>query len=113
MVLAFVYHEIFTAICEVPHQYVTEILYLSEKSKASPSALSHTDAAQWYINRFRPFTLQVMSEFEASPDAYFYRIPNLVLTRQYSIWVVAVTAAGHGNNSEKITVQPLAKGTAS
>lgn len=55
--------------------------------------------------------LQVMSEFEASPDAYFYRIPNLARNRQYSIWVVAVTAAGHGNNSEKITVEPLAKGT--
>lgn len=53
-----------------------------------------------------------MSEFEASPDAYFYRIPNLAQNRQYTIWVVAVTAAGHGNNSEKITVEPLAKGTA-
>lgn len=56
--------------------------------------------------------LQVMSEFEASPDAYFYRIPNLNRNRQYTIWVVAVTAAGHGNNSEKITVEPLAKGGA-
>lgn len=56
--------------------------------------------------------LQVMSEFEASPDAYFYRIPNLARNRQYTIWVVAVTAAGHGNNSEKITVEPLAKGGA-
>lgn len=55
---------------------------------------------------------QVMSEFEASPDAYFYRIPNLARNRQYTIWVVAVTAAGHGNTSEKITVEPLAKGTA-
>lgn len=51
-----------------------------------------------------------MSEFEASPDVYFYRIPNLARNRQYSIWVVAVTAAGHGNNSEKITVEPLIKG---
>lgn len=51
------------------------------------------------------------SEFEASPDAYFYRIPNLARNRQYSVWVVAVTAAGHGNNSEKIIVEPLAKGT--
>ena len=54
-----------------------------------------------------------MSEFEASPDVYFYRIPNLARNRQYSIWVVAVTAAGHGNNSEKITVEPLAKGNPS
>lgn len=65
------------------------------------------------LNLFTDFSLtvlQVMSEFEASPDAYFYRIPNLARNRQYSIWVVAVTAAGHGNNSEKITVEPLAKG---
>lgn len=54
-----------------------------------------------------------MSEFEASPDVYFYRIPNLARNRQYSIWVVAVTAAGHGNNSEKISVEPLAKGSPS
>uniref|UniRef100_A0A3Q2XW01 Cell adhesion molecule DSCAM n=1 Tax=Hippocampus comes TaxID=109280 RepID=A0A3Q2XW01_HIPCM len=54
----------------------------------------------------------VMSEFEASPDVYFYRITNLARNRQYSIWVVAVTAAGHGNNSEKITVEPLPKAPA-
>lgn len=70
-----------------------------------------TAAAQWYINLSSLSILQVMSEFEASPDVYFYRIPNLARNRQYSIWVVAVTAAGHGNNSEKITVEPLAKGT--
>lgn len=70
------------------------------------SLLPHTDTL------FSPplSFLQVMSEFEASPDAYFYRIPNLARNRQYSIWVVAVTAAGHGNNSDKITVEPLAKG---
>lgn len=69
-------------------------------------------ASQCYNDLFSLSVLQVMSEFEASPDAYFYRIPNLARNRQYSIWVVAVTAAGHGNNSEKITVEPLAKGVA-
>uniref|UniRef100_A0A3B3SQB7 Cell adhesion molecule DSCAM n=1 Tax=Paramormyrops kingsleyae TaxID=1676925 RepID=A0A3B3SQB7_9TELE len=54
----------------------------------------------------------VMSEFEASPDVYFYRIPNLSRNRQYSIWVVAVTAAGRGNSSDIITVEPLAKAPA-
>ncbi|KAL8190497.1 UNVERIFIED_CONTAM: hypothetical protein K2H54_055060 [Gekko kuhli] len=38
------------------------------------------------------------------------RIPNLSRNRQYSVWVVAVTAAGRGNSSEIITVEPLAKG---
>lgn len=52
-----------------------------------------------------------MSEFEASPDVYFYRVPNLARNRKYSIWVVAVTAAGRGNSSETITVEPRAKGT--
>lgn len=50
------------------------------------------------------------SEFEAAPEAFFYRIPNLSRNRQYSIWVVAVTAAGHGNNSDIITVKPMAEG---
>ncbi|XP_036392369.1 Down syndrome cell adhesion molecule homolog [Megalops cyprinoides] len=54
----------------------------------------------------------VISEFEASPDVYFYRVPNLSRNRQYSIWVVAVTAAGRGNASEIITVEPLAKAPA-
>lgn len=53
----------------------------------------------------------MISEFEASPDSFSYRIPNLSRNRQYSVWVVAVTAAGRGNSSEIITVEPLAKGT--
>lgn len=53
---------------------------------------------------------QVSSEFEAAPDVFFYRIPNLSRNRQYSIWVVAVTAAGRGNTSEIITVKPMAEG---
>ncbi|XP_078416436.1 cell adhesion molecule DSCAM isoform X3 [Cetorhinus maximus] len=54
----------------------------------------------------------IISEFEASPDAFYYRIPNLSQNRQYSIWVVAITAAGRGNSSEIITVEPLAKAPA-
>ncbi|KAM9038181.1 LOW QUALITY PROTEIN: cell adhesion molecule DSCAM [Sarcophilus harrisii] len=54
----------------------------------------------------------VNSEFEASPDAFSYRIPNLNRNQQYSVWVVAVTSAGRGNSSEIITVEPLAKAPA-
>ncbi|XP_066226259.1 cell adhesion molecule DSCAM [Saccopteryx leptura] len=54
----------------------------------------------------------VISEFEASPDSFSYRIPNLSRNRQYSVWVVAVTSAGRGNSSEVITVEPLAKAPA-
>uniref|UniRef100_A0A7N6A605 Down syndrome cell adhesion molecule a n=1 Tax=Anabas testudineus TaxID=64144 RepID=A0A7N6A605_ANATE len=54
----------------------------------------------------------VSSEFEAAPDVFFYRIPNLNRNRQYSIWVVAVTAAGRGNGSEIITVKPMAEAPA-
>uniref|UniRef100_A0A671SFP0 Down syndrome cell adhesion molecule b n=1 Tax=Sinocyclocheilus anshuiensis TaxID=1608454 RepID=A0A671SFP0_9TELE len=39
----------------------------------------------------------VISEFEAAPDVYFRRLTNLNQNWQYSIWVVAVTAAGRGN----------------
>lgn len=52
----------------------------------------------------------MISEFEASPDSFSYRIPNLSRNRQYSVWVVAVTSAGRGNSSEIITVEPVAKG---
>uniref|UniRef100_A0A8B9XJP4 Cell adhesion molecule DSCAM n=1 Tax=Bos mutus grunniens TaxID=30521 RepID=A0A8B9XJP4_BOSMU len=54
----------------------------------------------------------VISEFEASPDSFSYRIPNLSRNRQYSVWVVAVTSAGRGNSSEIITVEPVAKAPA-
>ncbi|XP_033002943.1 Down syndrome cell adhesion molecule isoform X1 [Lacerta agilis] len=54
----------------------------------------------------------VISEFEATPDSFSYRIPNLSRNRQYSVWVVAVTAAGRGNSSEIITVEPFAKAPA-
>lgn len=53
---------------------------------------------------------QVISEFEAAPDTFFYRIPNLSRNRQYSVWVVAVTSAGRGNSSDINTVEPVAKG---
>lgn len=53
---------------------------------------------------------QVVSEFEAAPDEFLHRVQNLSRNRKYSIWVMAVTAAGRGNSSEVITVEPLAKG---
>ncbi|XP_051534458.1 cell adhesion molecule DSCAM isoform X1 [Myxocyprinus asiaticus] len=54
----------------------------------------------------------VISEFEAAPDVYFRRLTNLNQNWQYSIWVVAVTAAGRGNTSEIITVEPQVKAPA-
>uniref|UniRef100_A0A8B9HWJ5 Down syndrome cell adhesion molecule b n=1 Tax=Astyanax mexicanus TaxID=7994 RepID=A0A8B9HWJ5_ASTMX len=54
----------------------------------------------------------VISEFEAAPDVYFRRVTNLNQNWKYSIWVVAVTAAGRGNASEIITVEPQAKAPA-
>ncbi|XP_028817539.1 Down syndrome cell adhesion molecule homolog isoform X1 [Denticeps clupeoides] len=54
----------------------------------------------------------VISEYDAQPDKYFHHIHGLSLHQQYSIWVVAVTAAGPGNASDRITVEPLAKAPA-
>ncbi len=62
------------------------------------------------MKTFNWVPLQVISEFEAAPDVYFRRLTNLNQNWQYSIWVVAVTAAGRGNASEIITVEPQAKG---
>ncbi|XP_030648150.1 Down syndrome cell adhesion molecule a [Chanos chanos] len=54
----------------------------------------------------------VVSEFEVAPDEFLHRVQNLSRNRKYSIWVMAVTAAGRGNSSEIVTVEPLAKAPA-
>uniref|UniRef100_A0A4W4FCD7 Cell adhesion molecule DSCAM n=1 Tax=Electrophorus electricus TaxID=8005 RepID=A0A4W4FCD7_ELEEL len=54
----------------------------------------------------------VVSEFEAAPDEFLHRVQNLSRNRKYSFWVLAVTAAGRGNSSEVIAVEPLAKAPA-
>lgn len=68
-------------------------------------------------NRF--FTLlsggspQLPSEYEANPELLFYRITHLNHRQQYLIWAAAVTTAGKGNFSDKVTVEPAAKGESS
>ncbi|KAI2659650.1 hypothetical protein H4Q32_022145 [Labeo rohita] len=42
----------------------------------------------------------VVSEFEVAPDEFLHRVHNLSRNRKYSIWVMAVTAAGRGNSSD-------------
>ncbi|XP_021334866.1 Down syndrome cell adhesion molecule a isoform X3 [Danio rerio] len=54
----------------------------------------------------------VVSEFEVAPDEFLHRVHNLSRNRKYNIWVMAVTAAGRGNSSDVITVEPLAKAPA-
>lgn len=55
---------------------------------------------------------QAPSEYETSPDQLFYRIAHLTRGQQYMLWVAAVTSAGRGNISEKVTIEPAGKGTA-
>ncbi|KAL2095596.1 hypothetical protein ACEWY4_007744 [Coilia grayii] len=52
------------------------------------------------------------SEYEASPEVLFYRITHLNRGQQYLIWAAAVTTAGRGNISEKVTVEPAGKAPA-
>lgn len=54
---------------------------------------------------------QAPSEYETSPDQLFYRIAHLQRGQQYMLWVAAVTSAGRGNISEKVTIEPAGKGT--
>uniref|UniRef100_A0A3Q2XLW9 DS cell adhesion molecule like 1 n=1 Tax=Hippocampus comes TaxID=109280 RepID=A0A3Q2XLW9_HIPCM len=49
------------------------------------------------------------SEYEANPELVFYRINHLNHRQQYLIWAAAVTTAGRGNFSDKVTVEPAAK----
>jgi len=50
------------------------------------------------------------SEYEANPELLFYRITHLNHRQQYLIWAAAVTTAGRGNISDKVTVEPAIKG---
>nr|XP_005988243.1 PREDICTED: Down syndrome cell adhesion molecule-like protein 1 [Latimeria chalumnae] len=52
------------------------------------------------------------SEYETSPELLFYRIAHLNRGQQYLLWVAAVTTAGRGNVSEKVTVEPAGKAPA-
>ncbi|NXW72483.1 DSCL1 protein, partial [Hirundo rustica] len=52
------------------------------------------------------------SEYETSPDQLFYRIAHLNRGQQYLLWVAAVTSAGRGNISEKVTIEPAGKAPA-
>jgi len=56
-------------------------------------------------------SLQAPSEYETSPEQLFYRIAHLNRGQQYLLWVAAVTSAGRGNISEKVTIEPAGKGT--
>uniref|UniRef100_A0A671X927 DS cell adhesion molecule like 1 n=1 Tax=Sparus aurata TaxID=8175 RepID=A0A671X927_SPAAU len=49
------------------------------------------------------------SEYEANPEMLFYRITHLSRGKQYHIWAAAVTTAGRGNISSKVTVEPSKK----
>uniref|UniRef100_A0A8C8EZV2 DS cell adhesion molecule like 1 n=1 Tax=Oncorhynchus tshawytscha TaxID=74940 RepID=A0A8C8EZV2_ONCTS len=52
------------------------------------------------------------SEYETNPEMLFYRITHLTRGKQYLIWAAAVTTAGRGNISEKVTVEPAGKAPA-
>lgn len=57
-----------------------------------------------------PTSQQAPSEYETSPEQLFYRIAHLNRGQQYLLWVAAVTSAGRGNSSEKVTIEPAGKG---
>ncbi|CAF97469.1 unnamed protein product, partial [Tetraodon nigroviridis] len=59
-----------------------------------------------------PGSPQLPSEYEANPELLFYRITHLNHRQQYLIWAAAVTTAGKGNFSDKVTVEPAAKAPA-
>ncbi|KAJ6653158.1 hypothetical protein lerEdw1_010031 [Lerista edwardsae] len=52
------------------------------------------------------------SEYETSPEQLFYRIAHLNRGQQYLLWVAAVTSAGRGNVSERVTIEPAGKAPA-
>ncbi|XP_010779922.1 Down syndrome cell adhesion molecule-like protein 1, partial [Notothenia coriiceps] len=67
---------------------------------------------QDYFVSFPYCFIQLPSEYEANPELLFYRITHLNHRQQYLIWAAAVTTAGRGNFSEKVTVEPASKAPA-
>ena len=63
----------------------------------------------WLLVRIRSAP-QAPSEYETSPEQLFYRIAHLNRGQQYLLWVAAVTSAGRGNSSEKVTIEPAGTG---
>lgn len=74
--------------------------------------LTHSHCSSFQINNFLSTfgSPQLPSEYEANPELLFYRITHLNHRQQYLIWAAAVTTAGRGNFSDKVTVEPAAKG---
>uniref|UniRef100_A0AAY4ANP8 Cell adhesion molecule DSCAM n=1 Tax=Denticeps clupeoides TaxID=299321 RepID=A0AAY4ANP8_9TELE len=64
------------------------------------------------IRKYTIFCSNPYNRFEAAPDVFLIRVPDLSRNRKYSIWVVAFTSAGQGNSSDIVTVEPLAKAPA-
>uniref|UniRef100_A0A8C6MHB1 DS cell adhesion molecule like 1 n=1 Tax=Nothobranchius furzeri TaxID=105023 RepID=A0A8C6MHB1_NOTFU len=56
-----------------------------------------------------PGSGQSLLSDEANPEMLFYRITHLSRGKQYHIWAAAVTTAGRGNISSKVTVEPAGK----
>ena len=63
----------------------------------------------WVLHFSAPVP-QAPSEYETSPEQLFYQIAHLNRGQQYLLWVAAVTSAGRGNSSEKVTIEPAGKG---
>lgn len=69
-----------------------------------------SECLTFHSNTCDVFIDKLPSEYEANPELLFYRITHLNHRQQYLIWAAAVTTAGRGNFSDKVTVEPAAKG---
>ncbi|XP_029547329.1 Down syndrome cell adhesion molecule-like protein 1 homolog isoform X6 [Salmo trutta] len=82
-------------------------IYCSSPGSGQPQAWVEAE-----IGREREREKKAPSEYEANPEMLFYRITHLTRGKQYLIWASAVTTAGRGNISEKVTVEPAGKAPA-
>ncbi|XP_063060815.1 cell adhesion molecule DSCAML1 [Engraulis encrasicolus] len=81
-------------------------IYCSSPGSGQPRFPAHLPSEMWREREKAP------SEYEASPEVLFYRITHLNRGQQYLIWAAAVTTAGRGNISDKVTVEPAGKAPA-
>uniref|UniRef100_A0A674INI7 DS cell adhesion molecule like 1 n=1 Tax=Terrapene triunguis TaxID=2587831 RepID=A0A674INI7_9SAUR len=68
------------------------------------------------MEKFTNYSVQVLAYTQAGDGVrssqLFYRIAHLNRGQQYMLWVAAVTSAGRGNISEKVTIEPAGKAPA-
>ncbi|XP_029768765.1 Down syndrome cell adhesion molecule-like protein 1 [Terrapene carolina triunguis] len=87
-----------------------ELRGMEKFTNYSVQVLAYTQAGDGV--RSSVLYIQTKEDTEQAIQQLFYRIAHLNRGQQYMLWVAAVTSAGRGNISEKVTIEPAGKAPA-